>query len=257
MDKNGIYMPNRPWAKLEEWEKFRRAKFKWAVVRTDSSPDMAKLCVEQGAKVIVQLPDHWNRDPFSNPFSWAQECIHAVSGFERYSEIVVLDNEPNLGLSTGTQWHAEEFTRWYRVVAAAFRYLDKACHWKLCFPAICHPHDDLGQYWLRTNVENIQESEYVGIHSYWHNTADFEQTYGMREVKAYNICPEGLEYLVLEYGTPDRATSGQRRGVQDTWFLRELPCNALAGCKFILGGTNQWSDFFLSNEEAEALGAMG
>lgn len=256
MEKNGIYMPNTPNCPGDAWSKFQKARFQWALVRADVGLEYAKKLCLGGLEVVVQMPDLFNNYPFYDPGIYAMKCARVLEPFASYSNIAVLDNEPNLSGERGTSWWAEQFTRWFRTVMAAFRYYDTACHWQLCFPGLCHPWTPDGSYWLQVGEENVLESEWVGIHSYWWSDAEFQASAGQREVKVYTGMFPQAKFLVLEYGDSSPDTSPARLARQDVSFLKTLPHQVHAGCKFILHGTKDWSRYFLTDEEAEALGKL-
>lgn len=255
-DRNGIYMPNLDYIPSKAQARFDTAKFQWAVVRSDSAPSIAQWCTRRGARVIMQLPDHFNHYPPMDPFHYARICLRALQPFEPFSIQVCLDNEPNLAAIHGGRWFAEEWTRWIRAVHANFRWLDKACHWQLVYPAICHPHTNLGQYWIETSIEPMRKCDYVGVHVYWPGHDDYQDGLAIRQIQAYLGRLDGSNILVLEYGDGDFLTPDATEADDYTDFVSTAPDQVKACCKFILSGTTEWEDFFLTDLQAERLGAI-
>ena len=255
-DRNGIYMPNRSGVTSHDRDLLDKARFRWAVVRTDSTFLIARLCQKQGMKVIVQCPDHWNKDPFADPIAWAKECLKAAKPFAEFSNIICLDNEPNLAGIHGGRWFAEEWTRWYRAMAAYFRYIDKRCHWRLVYPAICQPDSQLGDDWLEVGIENQKESEFVGAHVYWPGHEAYQDGSALRQIDAYLVHHPAPNILVLEYGDGDFRTPDGVEADDYADFVKAAPDQVKACCKFILSGTAEWEDFVLTDLQAERLGQL-
>lgn len=253
---NGIYMPNQNFISAEAQSRFEQAKFQWAVVRTDSDPALARWCRDHGARVIMQLPDHFNRYPPQDPYRYAFDCLKALAPYEPFSQIACLDNEPNLGSSTGSWWFAGEFTRWIRGVHANFRWLDKKCYWELAFPAICHPWDYLGREFLSVGMENLRECEWVGVHVYWAGHDDYVADRAAITLQPYQELVPQAKLLVLEYGDGDPRTPDEREALDNQSFILHLPAQVHGACKFILAGTDEWGQFFLTDLQARLLGLV-
>jgi hypothetical protein len=209
-----------------------------------------------GIRVIMQLPDLFNHDPWHDPNSWARECHVVLAPFAPYSDLVCLDNEPNLYLDGSNWWWAGEYTRWFRAVAASFRYWDKACHWKLVFPALCGNPKRNFDGWLKENAENIRECEYTAVHCYWQNKEQLvQEPYGLGYLAYHRAYPD-RPLLMLEYGNSADWAGDKEKCAEYPAYVASLPDYVKAACAFILGGTEDWKQFHLTIAQADALGRL-
>jgi hypothetical protein len=254
VNRNGIYWANKTTIGDDDWARYRKGQFDWALVRVDTGLEFAKRLVLDGVEVVVQAVDCFNQNPFTDPAAYAFYLMQTLYPFMEVSQIAVLDNEPNLSGERGSSWWAEHFTRWFRTVMAAFRYYDAACHWQLCFPGICHPWTPNGRYWLEVGRENVDESEIAGIHTYWWGMEGFYVSHGQREIEVYLELFPDKRLLVLEYGDSHPSTTPEDKAIQDVIFTQACPEQVAGAFKFLLTGTEEWGRYFLTNEEAEALG---
>jgi len=254
--KSGIYGANIPWWDDSLFELVGEGRFKWAVVRTDTSPVMAQRLFYQGLDVVMQFPDTFNRWALPSPGEAARAMLNTLRPFTPFSKIVCLDNEPNLEIDRSSNWYAEEFTRWYRALVAAFRYYDRLCHWQPVFPAIIgHPQRNY-DYWLGVNKENILESEYVAVHCYWDRAWHMtEYEHGGLYLRYHGWYPE-KKLLILEYNSCKPDVTEAELCQQLPQYLVGLPDYVLCACYFILGGTPEWNKFWLTPAVAKALGGV-
>lgn len=254
--RNGIYMPNAQAIPADAIRRYHQAKFTWAVVRTDSHPDIARFASQRGARVIMQAPDCYNRYPPPSPWRHAQNILEALMPYIPYSDIVCLDNEPNLGAVTGTQWHAEQFTRWYRALVATFRFIDTHCRWRLAMPAICHPFTADARAFLTVGKENFLESEFISVHVYWNGHGHFVAGAPQETIQPYLDLYPAYPLLITEYGDADPTTPDHQEAQDYYNFVLLQPDRVLASCKFILHGTQDWQHFYLTDMQAQKLGTL-
>ena len=253
-NRNGIYMPNRDYVPGNAQVRYDTAHFAWAVVRTDSGPLIGRWCKDRNADIIIQCPDHFNRYPPRDPYAYANTCLAAADPFRPFAHKICLDNQPNLVAIHGGRWFAEEWARWYRALAASFRWLDKRCHWQLVYPAICQPYTNLGRYWLQVGIENLRESEFLGVHVYWAGHEDYSLGRAEITLQPYEDLQLDKPILVLEYGDGDFSTPDETEAKDYLDFVTNAPDQVKACCKFILEGTQEWSDFYLTDRQAARLG---
>ncbi|MCL5026633.1 MAG: hypothetical protein M1531_09105 [Chloroflexi bacterium] len=256
IERSGIYGANDIGWPDRLWNLVELGTFRWMVVRADSGPSIAARARAMELKVIVQMPDHFNRGSWDAPGDHAQKCHLALKPFEPFSGLAVLDNEPNLVARKGSRWYAEEFCRWYRAVVAEFRYQDSASPWELIFPGMAMtPLLDI-DYWMEVNRENIQESRGIGVHCYWYNRSQLDEPYwGGSWRQVASMYPD-RELYILEYGELPPGSLGSGMAQNQADFVADLTDPVVCACKFILGGTKEWQHFFLDEAQAKALAAI-
>jgi len=256
IEKSGIYGSNVGIWSEQDKRLFKLGKFKWAVVRTDCAPTMADFCQSLGAIVIMQFPDEFNTERWPDPGEYAKHCYEVLSHFTQFSNIAILDNEPNVYHTRSGLWYAEEFCRWYRAVLACFRYLDPASYWKLLFPGLCPLPSHNPELWLEINKENVLESDGVAWHTYWQTKAQFEALeYG----RNYEFLPGWVQekgIYIVEYGASSLFLGGEDKIWMYPEFVRRLPDYIKCACLFILGGTDHWRDWWITERIARALGEL-
>lgn len=253
-DISGIYGANIPQWSEDHWYLVGVGGFKWAVVRTDCDPDVAKTLHEGGIEVILQMYDGFNQAYHRNPAAWVERCRDHAKAFKDFSHIICLDNEPNLCQQNSTPWYAEQFCRWYRAVLALWRFNDPEGRWTVLFPALSPMEHLLPKKWLEINEENIRESDALASHSYWPGTIlprnvyrdlFHEELHGMAPLK---------DIYILEYGSPDTEFGDEAKVRGYNQFLKSLPNYVKCACAFILGGTPEWSNWFITEKIAQMLG---
>jgi len=251
--KSGAYGPNvKEWG-ATNWQRIRDGKFAWVLVRADSDRAMARRAQEEGLEVVVQFPDHFNTSELLPPGMHAWNCYDRLREFAPYSDLVVLDNEPNLHPEASGDWYAERFTRWYRAVAASFRFFDDAGHWQLIMPAMCPAPGRNLEYWHHINRENFLESEAIGVHCYWQDGNQLgDPRYGRLYAYLHRLYP-GKPIYVLEYANSSDYATGEFKAREYAQFIVGLPSYVRAAFAFILAGTEEWQKFFLSDKELAAL----
>lgn len=254
--KSGIYGANVPsWAE-SHFELVKKGKFQWAVIRSDSLPSNAAKLRQLDIEIVMQFPDTFDCGSFPPPGDLGREMVNALRPFAAFSRIVCLDNEPNWAIARSSNWYAEEFTRWYRALAASFRYWDRACHWQLVFPALIgHPERNF-EYWLHISKENIVESEYTAVHCYWATDIDMFRKLHGRLYQSYHEAYPTKRLMILEYNSCKPGVTEDELCHQLPEYLRSLPDYVQCACYFILGGTEEWQKFFLTPRVAETLGRM-
>lgn len=256
IERNGIYGANILFWTEDQWRLVELGRFKWAVVRTDTDPSVAKRCRDLGIKVIMQMPDRFNQGDWPQPAFYAEVCHKALKPFENYSALAVLDNEPNRIDSHASPWFAEEFCRWYRAMVAEFRYQDSSGPWELIHPAMAHTPLLGADYWLEVNRENIRESRGIGVHSYWYTREQLDAPYWGGSWRQVREMYPGQDIYILEYG--QLSTTGAVRTIAENEqvFVRGLEDPVQCACRFILGGTQEWRSQWLSESEARALAGV-
>jgi len=257
IEKSGVYGSNVGIWSDRDKKLFKLGRFRWAVVRTDTDVRMADFAKTLGATVIMQFPDEFNTGRWPDPGDYARHCYEVLSRFTRFSNIVTLDNEPNVHPTKCGRWYAEEFCRWYRAVVACFRYLDPASHWKLLFPGLCPlPWHNVG-LWYEINEENIVESDGIAWHAYWQTLPQFDSTtYG----ENYLPVPEYFKakgLYITEYGVAPGVLDEEDKISLYPEFIKRLPDYVHCACVFILGGTHHWRDWWITERIALALGELG
>jgi len=225
-------------------------------VRTDTNISMADFATSLGATVIMQFPDQFNTGHWPPPGDYAKFCYDTLIHFSQFSNIAVLDNEPNLHYTKSGRWYAEQFCRWYRAVVACFRYLDPGSHWKLLFPGLCPlPWHNWG-LWYEINEENIVESDGIAWHTYWQTLEQFDSTaFG----ENYLPIPEYMKekgLYITEYGVAPGVLDEEDRISLYPEFITRLPDYVHCACVFILGGTEHWRDWWITERIALALGEL-
>jgi len=253
IEKSGIYGSNVGIWSDRDKKLFKLGRFKWAVVRTDTSETMADFCRSLGATVIMQFPDVFNTGRWPDPGDYARHCIEVLSRFVRFSDIVALDNEPNVHPAKCGRWYAEEFCRWYRAVVACFRYHDPGSYWKLLFPPLCPlPWHNPGLWW-EINYENVIESDGVALHTYWQTYSQFDD---LNFGENYRTLPGYIQekgVYILEYGSAPNDLDEEDRIEMYPQFIKRLPNYIKCACAFILGGTHHWRDWWITGRIALAL----
>jgi len=256
IEKSGIYGSNVGLWSERDKELFKLGRFKWAVVRTDTNAIMADFATSLGATVIMQFPDQFNTGHWPPPGDYARFCYDTLTHFSQFSHIAVLDNEPNLHHSKSGRWFAEEFCRWYRAVVACFRYLDPGSHWKLLFPGLVPMpwHNPL--LWHDINRENIEESDGVAWHVYWQFQHQFRHLDFGESYKALSDWVIDRGIYITEYGVSPGFLDEDYKVAMYPEFIRSLPYWIRCACLFILGGTDHWRDWWLTERIARALGEL-
>lgn len=256
LNLSGIYGANVPSWPERLWRLVGIGEFNWAVVRTDCNPTVARRLRDAGIEVILQLPDGFNRDPHQNPAAWVERCRHAAIEFGEFSHIICLDNEPNLCQGGSGSWYAEQFCRWYRAVLALWRFHDPGGKWTVLFPALSPGTQLHPKLWLDINVENVRESDALASHSYWPGSIPP----GVSNLDIFHVVIHDLapnkDIYILEYGSPSTVVSDEAKAEGYVQFLRRLPPYVKSACMFILGGTPEWHDWFLTDTIARRLGAI-
>lgn len=251
---SGIYGANIPQWSEDHWYLVGLGSFKWAVVRTDCNPDVAKTLYELGIEVILQMPDGFNQNPYQSPAAWARRCWCDAQKFKEFSDIICLDNEPNLCQVEHSPWYAEQFCRWYRAVLALWRFEDPGGRWKVLFPALSptqHLHPEM---WFNISEENVHESDALAAHSYWPGSilpgSPYQDEF---HCMMHNLAPD-KDIYILEYGSPSTICGDEAKAQSYNRFLKSLPDYVKCACAFILGGTPEWSDWFITEKIAQMLG---
>jgi len=225
-------------------------------VRADTDDEMAAWCQENGLEVIVQMPDHFNKGHPTEPGEYARRSHNILESFIPYSHVAVLDNEPNLPADRCGNWWAERFTRWYRAVAACFRFQDDAGHWRLIMPGLCCAPNRNIDYWLHVGRENYLESDAASAHCYWQNPNQMADPYYGRQYELVRRLYPTKPVYVLEYGNSSPYAGDFDKEVEYKSFVAGLPHYVPAAHLFILGGTETWKHFHLTHRVAEALGRL-
>jgi hypothetical protein len=253
---NGIYGANIPEWDDALYEKVKLGRFRWAIVRLDTKPEVAKRLHEMGLRVIVQAEDVFNnRD--TAPWVLAQELWDRAKPFHDWSEWIILDNEPNLNCQRNSWWWAGQWTRWYRSVMSDFRYLDSwTGWWRIIHPALCQGEGSNWEQWLEISRENWQDADAVSAHSYWQTDDTYDSPKFGRSWKAIRDAYPYKELFITEYAPDIIWLSPQERARRMVRFLSDTALYARACFYFILGGTGDWRRYHLSRETAIELGRM-
>lgn len=253
ISKSGIYCPNTKTWQDSERRNIEQGGFTWAVCRTDTSLSEALWLHEHKMTIIMQLPDYFGNNYWSDPGIRAKQILRSLDKFKGVSMCVALDNEPNLAHDGCRNWFAEQFCRWYRALVACFRFYSPGSHWKIIFPGICMAPQRNWQYWIKINSENISESYGLGIHSYWQTESQLnEQIQLLRSGLNFANLPLS-NLFVLEYSNSFPEADEQVKINQYTHFIRSLPHAVRCAAMFIGGGTDQWHNFWLTPRLARAL----
>ena len=257
MNQSGVYGANIPVWTDDLWRLVDLGGFQWMVVRSDVGPGEARLASERGIEVLLQFPDHFNKHPWSHPGQYAVEAFRKAQAFKPFARYIILDNEPNLYPERAGQWYAEQFTRWFRAVVAVFRFFDHESYWRILFPGLCFLPDRNPELWLRINAENLRETWGVCSHDIWQSWGQlYDPHFGKAHDLVWSIYPPARVFIT-EYANSLPGLSENDKATQYCHFLSTLPRNVQCACLFILGGTEDWRDFWLTEGVARVLRGCG
>ena len=253
-EHHGIYVSNRAQLTEEEYQLVRDGRFRKAIVRLDTSVDVAARLEDMGLEIFIQATDMFNRST-SDPALYARTIWDRLQVFQPFARWITLDNEPNLFPEKAGQWWAEQYTRWFRAVMAAFRYYDGyTCHWKLIHPAFCQQPGRYSKQWIKTCRENILESEAMSAHCYWTEGVGIKSPLGGYSYEAYRKLYPNHPLYITEYNPNVIWFSDEQRAAQAVEYLDSVQRVAEGAFWFILGGTQTWKRFWLSSRVSHLLG---
>jgi len=255
-DHHGAYGSNTwLWDTTDYW-KLDVAKFKWAVVRLDTTPEVCQALASRGVKIILQAPDIFNKG-MVDPGIYARNVWEKAWLRARWARYIVLDNEPNLYIDRASRWWAEQYTRWYRAVMATFRYYDSyTCHFRIIHPAFVSHEAHNFETWLAITQENQIESDAVSAHCYWEQhdlMTDLE--FGGSWLRVKGQYPH-KPLFITEFCPAIPGLSPQEKAQEIGLYLNFTTEDVVAVCYFILGGTKDWEKYHLSAEEAKEIGRI-
>lgn len=183
----------------------------------------------------------WGVSQFADAFA---PCIAELQGSVRWFEI---HNEPNLYFEwPGT---AHEFTKWSIGVLRALRY---RFPWaKFVFPGMAI-NDNYRQWWDICALA-IRQYDAFGVHCYWQFDNWDHDYFGRAYEHAHALVPD-VEIIVTEAGdsTPGRSINEKIPGY--VAWANSLPSYVTGSAFYILGGTDDWSEFELNEAACRALG---
>jgi len=251
--QHGIYGANVPWWDEHHFGLIERGGFTSVIVRTDTSPDVARRLYDAGYRVIIQTLEDFAGNCWANPWACALKYFNRASPFAPFSNTLIIENEPNIQVGRDTWWYAQQFTRYIRAVWAFFKWLDPASHWKLVSPAIAPRISPDSFDWYRTAFEVFNFFDYIGVHCYWQ---DDWQRENLRWGKQYEFLHElfpAKKIIISEYGNSLPEASWEKRADDYVKFLSNLPEYVDCAFLFILGGTQDWNIFHLNEGIADKL----
>lgn len=253
--KNGIYLPNTPTMSMQAADKFRRGNFSWAVRRPELHPEYWRWMQEIGVTIIMQGHDHFSGEIWRSP---AETAIWTIQRYERErvtDELIVPDNEPNLQHPL-SQWHAEQWDRYYRAYKAIHTWKDHEGHYPLITPAFSPQLPDGLQMYEEVFFANVQKPLRVGLHCYWQTREQLGDQ--IRRVAWWNkrADVEGFLVYILEYCNTDSEVNSTDKAHQYRLFLQSLGDKVECACLFILDGTPDWKQQFPDATILDALASV-
>jgi len=251
--QHGVYGSNIPWWPDEHYELIAKAGFSSVIVRTDTSPEVAERLEEAGFRVIVQTLEHFAGNPWANPRDVAETYFARAAPFAKYSEYLIVENEPNVHEERAGQWYGEQFCRYIRAVWAYFKWLDPGSHWKLISPAMCNLPDRYPLRWYQACRETFESFDFIGVHCYWQSVWQRDNPeWGELYRWVRKLFPKKA-MMITEYGNSNPQASDDERIRDYVAFLSKLPRYVVSAHLFILGGTDDWKIFHLNKRIAEGL----
>jgi len=251
--KHGVYGANVPWWDERHFGLIERGGFTSVIVRTDTSPDVARRLYDAGYRVIVQTIEDFAGNCWANPYDCALKYFHRAAPFASYSNMLVIENEPNLFLGRHTRWFAEQFTRYIRAVWSIFKWLDPGSHWKLISPAMAVPLDRDPHIWYSIARDTLELFNYIGCHCYWQAAWQRDSNdWGRQYLMLHDLFPN-KEIIITEYGNSNPAASWEKRASDYIAFLEKLPDYVESAHVFILGGAEDWNMFHLNEALCDKL----
>lgn len=267
MDKNniGVHFTNLPVPTTEHYRLLRLCRpgtiktLIWPAGGTDTLATHHILREEHpDATIIARLfadmtGGPWTADEFVERFA---PQVNATAGLVDYYEV---HNEPNLdpalaGYSEGwgpTRDDFVAFAAWARDVLAGLR---AACpHARFMFPGNAIPHNYI-RFW-EVCKDTIREFDAWGVHCYWQYDHHLDPYWGACYQMAHAMAPE-MPLYVTEFGdsTPGRGITGKLQRYIE-WY-GALPAYVRGSACFILGGTDDFAGFNLTEDACRVIGEL-
>jgi len=251
--KHGIYGSNIFFWPDHHFKLIKDGGFSSVIVRTDTSPDIARSLMQMGYRVIIQTLEDFAGNPWADPRGCAEKYYRRAAPFTNFSDILIIENEPNVFLGRHTRWYAEQFTRYIRAVWAHFKWLDPGSYWKLVSPAMAVPPDREPKMWYDISKDTLELFDYIGVHAYWQFNWQVEHPdWGRQYEFVHDLFPD-KEIIITEYGHSHPNASNKDKVESYIEFLTNLPTYVESAHLFILGGTDDWKIFHLNEEIADKL----
>jgi len=251
--QHGIYGANSPWWDEHLFGLIERGGFSSIIVRTDTSPDVARRLYDAGYKIIIQTIENFAGNCWANPYDCALKYFHRATPFAAFSNVLIIENEPNISLGRHTWWFAQQFTRYIRAVWAVFKWLDPGSHWTLVSPAMAVPLDRDPFEWYRTSQHALELFDIIGVHCYWQYDWQRESADWGKQYEALHDIFPNKKIMITEYGNSLPEASWEKRADDYVKFLSDLPDYVESAYLFILGGTQNWNIFHLNEAIADRL----
>src|SRR5574341_1577613 len=255
-DKLGLYGPNKSKWTEEVYDAIMRSGVSWVVWRTDADPVAPMRLYRMGKSVVAQAVDMFSGDPWKRPEDVVGYVKSRVVRVCPPGTPLVLDNEPNQFAEHSGPWYAEQYTRFLRAVYALWRWQGFGGDYPLVFPALMPGPDRATDVWLAIAREDLNESDYVGLHAYWQRADLIDSYVWGRPWSRVELDGVPGPCLVLEYGnTLPNGGHAAHLAEYETW-LRTLPDRVQAACLFILDPTPDWSHLAVTPEVIDWLAAL-
>jgi hypothetical protein len=252
----GLYGPNKPtWSGAAKTD-ILDSRVSWVVWRTDSDPSAPQWAYEHGLSVIAQVPDRFSGNPYTHVSTAVALDYADVSERCLPGTLFVPDNEPNPHPKTATAWHAEQWTRYLRAYIATWRWLDPGGVYPLITPALAVGPDRNGRLWHETARENLHEADGIGLHAYWQNNDQIDDSdFGAPWLLLGNL-PSSDNLYVLEYGNTLPGLTHADTLDEYAAFLRGLPTSVKCAALFGVDLTDDWIRFRITRPVIEWLARL-
>lgn len=248
---------------------FWRGQFNAAKLMWYADPESVLMLADRGAEhFMVRLPDSTlatGRIPSYQDY--ARECVETVQKF--YDTGITdyqLDNEPNL-----QAWGAGEYWeyQWYiaQVITEMRSALPRDVRIGLAPLAWTALSDELKTSWLNALIDVAKRCDFVCVNSYWQSTTGTSilwEQFGGNAAAIARWLPK-KPVVVAEYGTsisartvppapPPEAVEALMTAQYPIWLAWARSVGYIeAAYAFILGGTDDWSGFRLTDPVVKAM----
>ena len=263
---HGIHLPNTT-TETPDFGLIRRGRFT-AAKCFDFTPHDAIRRVRGECGIDRWLVRLWWPGRPAEPCPYTAAMIPKLEGLVRGPlagcEVVVeIHNEPNhcAGIEGwGHEFeHIANFQCWYMAVYWLLR-REFPHEFATCYPGLANgdAHNDF-EWYLRSG-RALEVSDYVGVHTYWQGEHHLDWTWGLRYAQHFRrFTPERM--MITEYGDSsfaghgfDASEEARARRVYE-WLVRVRQNRVAGAFWFILGGTEDWRGFRLTERIAEAMAA--